>query len=44
MRPENLPEEEKAMLNEIVEKDGVQIVQLSCITDEGVMNARNVVS
>ncbi|RHZ64126.1 hypothetical protein Glove_326g130 [Diversispora epigaea] len=42
MRPENLPAEEQAMLNEISEKDGVQIIQLSCFTDEGVMNARNV--
>ncbi|CAG8505733.1 4427_t:CDS:2 [Diversispora eburnea] len=42
MRPENLPAEEQAMLNEISEKDGAQIIQLSCFTDEGVMNARNV--
>ncbi|CAG8728639.1 1735_t:CDS:2, partial [Acaulospora colombiana] len=34
MRPENLPEEDQAMIKEIVEKDGVQIVQLSCLTDE----------
>jgi len=43
MRPENLPEDEQLMLKEIAEKDGVQILQLSCYTDEGVMDARNIV-
>ena len=37
MRPEDIPEDEQQMLKEIAEKDGVQIVQLSCHTDEGVM-------
>ncbi|CAG8437906.1 16802_t:CDS:10 [Acaulospora morrowiae] len=41
MRLEDLPEEEQAMLKDIVEKDGVQIAQLSCFTDEGVMDVRN---
>ncbi|CAG8830251.1 9695_t:CDS:2, partial [Racocetra persica] len=36
-----IPAEEQAMLKEISEKDDVQIVQLSCHTDEGVMEARN---
>jgi nucleolar GTP-binding protein len=43
MRPENLPEDEQLMLKEIAEKDGVQIVQLSCHTDEGVIDVRNTV-
>ena len=43
MRPEDLPEDEQLMLKEIAEKDGVQIVQLSCHTDEGVMDVRNTV-
>ncbi len=43
MRPEDLPEDEHLMLKEIAEKDGVQIVQLSCFTDEGVMDVRNIV-
>ncbi|RIA93698.1 GTP binding protein 4, partial [Glomus cerebriforme] len=41
MRPEDLPEDEQLMLKEIAEKDSVQIVQLSCFTDEGVMDVRN---
>ncbi|CAI2176024.1 2656_t:CDS:10 [Funneliformis geosporum] len=40
-RPEDLPEDEQLMLKEIAEKDGVQIVKLSCFTDEGVMDVRN---
>ncbi|CAG8671953.1 18078_t:CDS:10, partial [Cetraspora pellucida] len=40
-RPEDIPAEEQAMLKEISEKDGAQIVQLSCHTDEGVMETRN---
>ncbi|CAG8512761.1 3089_t:CDS:10, partial [Scutellospora calospora] len=40
-RPEDIPAEEQAMLKEISEKDDVQIVQLSCHTDEGVMDVRN---
>jgi nucleolar GTP-binding protein len=43
MRPEDLPEDEQLMLKEISEKDGVQLVQLSCHTDEGVMDVRNAV-
>ncbi|CAG8654546.1 14342_t:CDS:10 [Gigaspora margarita] len=40
-RPEDIPLEEQAMLKEISEKDDVQIVQLSCHTDEGLMDVRN---
>ncbi|RGB32704.1 P-loop containing nucleoside triphosphate hydrolase protein [Rhizophagus diaphanus] len=40
-RPEDLPEDEQIMLKEIAERDGVQIVQLSCHTDEGVIDVRN---
>ncbi|CAG8518730.1 5263_t:CDS:10 [Ambispora leptoticha] len=43
VRPENLPVEQQDMLKEITEKDGAQIIQLSCHTDEGVMDARNIV-
>lgn len=41
MRPEQLPEKEKALINEIMTKDGIQMVQSSCYTDEGVMDVRN---
>ncbi|CAG8482260.1 5133_t:CDS:10 [Ambispora gerdemannii] len=41
VRPEDLPVEQQDMLKEIAEKDGAQIIQLSCFTDEGVMDARN---
>ncbi|KAG9305260.1 hypothetical protein G9A89_001523, partial [Geosiphon pyriformis] len=37
----DLPIEQQTMLKEISEKEGVQIVQLSCFTDSGVMDARN---
>ncbi|CAJ0907940.1 16691_t:CDS:2, partial [Entrophospora sp. SA101] len=39
IRLENISSEEQLMLKEISEKDGVQIVQLSCHTDEGLMDA-----
>ena len=41
MRPEQLPEAEQALLQEIVAQEDVTMVQSSCYTDEGVMNVRN---
>ena len=40
-RPEDLGEEEAAILRSITGEAGVEVVELSCYTDEGVMNARN---
>ncbi|KAJ3037789.1 Nucleolar GTP-binding protein 1 [Rhizophlyctis rosea] len=41
MRPEDLGPNEKAMIDAIVGKDGVEMAQLSCYTEEGVMDVRN---
>ncbi|KAL2917142.1 Nucleolar GTP-binding protein 1 [Polyrhizophydium stewartii] len=40
-RPEDLGPEDKAKLDEILSTDDVSLVQLSCYTDEGVMDVRN---
>jgi nucleolar GTP-binding protein len=40
-RPEDLNEEEAAALRSITDDASVQVMQLSCYTEEGVMNARN---
>ncbi|CAG8489923.1 6182_t:CDS:2 [Paraglomus occultum] len=40
-RPEDLSEEEQVKLREISEKENVQILQLSCQTDEGVIDVKN---
>jgi len=42
-RPEDLSEEEQVKLREISEKDNAQILQLSCQTDEGVIDVKNTV-
>ncbi|KAL1914907.1 uncharacterized protein VTP21DRAFT_7823 [Calcarisporiella thermophila] len=41
MRPEDLPESDQALLKEIIEQDGVQMVQMSCHNEEGVMEVKN---
>ncbi len=40
-RPEDLNEEDKALLEEITVKERIEMVQLSCFTEEGVMNVRD---
>ncbi|KAI9143635.1 putative NOG1-nucleolar G-protein required for 60S ribosomal subunit biogenesis [Paraphysoderma sedebokerense] len=40
-RPEDLNEEESALLQDVVTKDNVTLLQQSCFTDEGVMEVRN---
>lgn len=40
-KPEDLPEEEKKMIDEIMEKDAATVVTMSCYLDEGVMQVRN---
>ncbi|KAJ2963883.1 hypothetical protein NQZ79_g1188 [Umbelopsis isabellina] len=40
-KPEDLPEEQKQMIEEIVEKDAATVVTMSCYLDEGVMQVRN---
>ncbi|KAJ3054058.1 Nucleolar GTP-binding protein 1 [Rhizophlyctis rosea] len=41
MKPEDLGPNEKKLVDEIIGKDGVEMAQLSCYTEEGVMNVRN---
>lgn len=41
MRPEDLGPDDKALIDEIIVKDSVPMLQLSCFTDEGVMSVRN---
>ncbi|RUS22584.1 P-loop containing nucleoside triphosphate hydrolase protein, partial [Endogone sp. FLAS-F59071] len=41
MRPEELPDKDKALLDEIARQDGPQIVTMSCYSDVGVMEVRN---
>jgi nucleolar GTP-binding protein len=41
MRPEDLGDADKALLDEILVKDNIPMVQLSCFSDEGVMDVRN---
>ncbi|KAK9760532.1 Nucleolar GTP-binding protein 1, partial [Basidiobolus ranarum] len=41
-RPEDLKESDQALLQEIINSDGVTMVQTSCYTEEGVMDVRNV--
>ncbi|KAH6564568.1 hypothetical protein BASA62_007793 [Batrachochytrium salamandrivorans] len=40
-KPEDLNPEEKALLDEVLSVDDVSLVQLSCYTEEGVMDVRN---
>ncbi|KAI8055194.1 P-loop containing nucleoside triphosphate hydrolase protein [Syncephalis plumigaleata] len=40
-RPEDLTPEELALLESITNEEGVQVARLSCHTEEGVMEARN---
>lgn len=42
-RPEDLSPEEMALLESITNEEGVQVARLSCHTEEGVMEARNMV-
>lgn len=41
MRPADLDPERKAMLDAILAEDGVSLLELSCVSDEGVMAVRN---
>ncbi|BGP53400.1 hypothetical protein JCM8202_000283 [Rhodotorula sphaerocarpa] len=41
VRPEDLDPERKAMLDAILAEDGVELLALSCVSDEGVMDVRN---
>jgi nucleolar GTP-binding protein len=41
MRPEDLDPERKAMLDAILAEEGVSLLELSCVSDEGVMDVRN---
>lgn len=41
IRPENLDPENAQKLNDLVQKDGVEVMSLSTYTDEGVMETRN---
>ena len=41
MKPDDLGPNEKKLLDEIIVKDGIEMAQLSCYTEEGVMNVRN---
>ncbi|EGF80016.1 hypothetical protein BATDEDRAFT_19897 [Batrachochytrium dendrobatidis JAM81] len=40
-KPEDLDAEEKAMLDEVLSAEEVSLVQVSCYTEEGVMDVRN---
>ncbi|KAG2171657.1 hypothetical protein INT43_008037 [Umbelopsis isabellina] len=40
-KPEDLPEDQKKMIEEIMEKDAATVVTMSCYLDEGVMQVRN---
>ncbi|KAJ3220526.1 Nucleolar GTP-binding protein 1 [Clydaea vesicula] len=41
MRPDQLNSADKALIDQIVVKDNIPMVQLSCFTEEGVMDVRN---
>ena len=41
MRPENLNASDKALIDNIIIKEKIPMVQLSCFTEEGVMDVRN---
>ncbi|KIM31187.1 hypothetical protein M408DRAFT_255289 [Serendipita vermifera MAFF 305830] len=41
MRLEDLPAESRALVDQVVNGDGVKVVQASCHTEEGVMDVRN---
>jgi nucleolar GTP-binding protein len=41
VRPENLNPSDQALLKEIMDGENTELVQLSCYTDEGVMDVRN---
>ncbi|KAI9199461.1 P-loop containing nucleoside triphosphate hydrolase protein [Polychytrium aggregatum] len=41
MKPENLPPKEKALVEGILKRDEIEMLQLSCWTEEGVMDVRN---
>lgn len=41
MRLEDLPAETRAMVQEIIDQEDVQCVQVSCYSDEGVMDLKN---
>lgn len=41
MRPEDLEEDKKAMLNTIIKSGEVEMLKLSCHTEEGIMEVRN---
>jgi len=41
MRLEDLPAETRALVQEIIDKDDVQCVQVSCHSEEGVMDLKN---
>ncbi|KAI5117416.1 hypothetical protein M0805_005476 [Coniferiporia weirii] len=40
-RLEDLPSESRALIDEIISSEGIQHVQVSCYTDEGVMDVKN---
>jgi len=41
MRPEDLDEGNKALLDSLLEDENVNLLQLSCVSEEGVMDVRN---
>ncbi|KAH8555656.1 GTP binding protein 4, partial [Umbelopsis sp. PMI_123] len=41
VKPEDLPEDQQKMIQEIVDQDGVTMVSMSCYLDENVMQVRN---
>jgi nucleolar GTP-binding protein len=41
MRLEDIPEETRALVQEIIDQDDVQCVQVSCYSEEGVMDLKN---
>ncbi|KAG4302089.1 hypothetical protein PCK1_001648 [Pneumocystis canis] len=42
MHPDNLDEKNKALIQTILDDKNIQMVQTSCVTEEGVMNVRNI--
>jgi len=41
VKPEDLPEDQQKMIQDIVDQDGVTMVSMSCYLDENVMQVRN---
>ncbi|KAM0792868.1 hypothetical protein ACM66B_002631 [Microbotryomycetes sp. NB124-2] len=41
VRPSELDAERKAMLDQLLAEDNVKLLELSCVSEEGVMNVRN---